>query len=183
MKVTCTKRLAHDETRSNPLGSRGSTMVNRTLAEVSRTMTSPRAKRRLLTGRLRWSRQPEGPAGGSAAARRGPASAPWYDQWISGAASGHVGGVDGLESVPGIGLRSGAPMAPWVAGAGRCRHGPVRARIPAASPAPVPSRERAKEDESTVNDVVDRPEESRFEVTVDGQTAELVYRLGGTDWS
>jgi hypothetical protein len=42
--------LTKEDSRSNPRGSRGRTIVNRTLADVKTTTTRPRAKRAPLIG-------------------------------------------------------------------------------------------------------------------------------------
>ena len=49
MKASRTTRLTTNESRSNPRGSRGRTMVNSTLAAVRSTMTIPIPKSRELT--------------------------------------------------------------------------------------------------------------------------------------
>ena len=94
---------------------------------------------------------------------------------------GYVGGVDG----PGVRPRDRDIRTGGADGAlgstGACAV-PVRCRYGAgggADPGCIRCRfrERAKGAESTVSDIVDRPEEHRFVVTVDGHTAELVYRL------
>ena len=120
---------------------------------------------------------------GSAAARQGPASAPWYDEWVSGAAwrlrrrRRWTWSPSPGSQHPDRGRRWRPRVDRCRCGAGRADTVPVRVRIPVATRCRCRFRERAKGAESTVSDIVDRPEEHRFVVTVDGHTAELVYRL------
>src|ERR1019366_4335463 len=51
MKANSTAPLTSEDRRSNPRGSRGSTIVNNTLADVNTTTMRPRAKRTTFTGR------------------------------------------------------------------------------------------------------------------------------------
>ena len=162
-KMSWTARLTEEERRSNPRGSRGSTMVNRTLADVTQDDHEPDGEEEVVHGAVRIrtytvtrEHTPPSPRAGSGSTMSDICAMvrPWRAPRRDGGPARQRTGSAGLRS------KRSSP-------AGWSRR-PSRVRLV-----------HPRNDRGAVSDVIDLPEQGRFELDADGHAAELVYRVVG----